>query len=323
MHMCFTHLSCLMTKPTKWHERPAKTQISLGIRPVWSESSLSAWRKLGSLAIYWMHSEDSDQTGRMPSLIWVFVWRTCHFIGFVMRRPVCLVQTHMIYSLFAELRTQPGINNMALMICLLIAQTLYQLGVNRASSVPAWGCQTLGVILHFSWLLVIFWIYVCSIPMFRVFGTTTVSIDSKSSTNQTVLYTAYTSITSALLVFINAIHVVALTRTNGIGYGGDICYISGFRMVGYMFALPVGCAVSFNLLMFLLIVIKIRRTPTVKGDSKALKESGCYFPEGGWGWLGMGNSLYIVWYRRAAEITPIFQVIYTSIGHDFISNIHL
>ena len=30
--------------------RPAKTQISLGIRPVWSESSLSAWRKLGSLA---------------------------------------------------------------------------------------------------------------------------------------------------------------------------------------------------------------------------------------------------------------------------------
>ena len=40
------HLSHLMTKPTKWHVPPAKTQISLGIRPVWSESSLSAWRKL-------------------------------------------------------------------------------------------------------------------------------------------------------------------------------------------------------------------------------------------------------------------------------------
>ena len=26
---------------------PAKSQISLGIRPVWSESSLSAWRNLG------------------------------------------------------------------------------------------------------------------------------------------------------------------------------------------------------------------------------------------------------------------------------------
>ena len=30
----------------------AKTQISLGICPVWSESSLSTWRKLGSLATH-------------------------------------------------------------------------------------------------------------------------------------------------------------------------------------------------------------------------------------------------------------------------------
>ena len=39
-------------KPNKMSVRPAKTQISLGIRPVWSESSLSAWRKLGSLAAH-------------------------------------------------------------------------------------------------------------------------------------------------------------------------------------------------------------------------------------------------------------------------------
>ena len=56
--------------------RPAKTQISLGIRPVWSESSLSAWRKLASLATHWAHSEDSDQTGRIPRLICVFAGRT-------------------------------------------------------------------------------------------------------------------------------------------------------------------------------------------------------------------------------------------------------
>ena len=45
----FPYLSRIMTKPTKWHGRPAKTLIILGIRPVCSESSLSAWRKLGSL----------------------------------------------------------------------------------------------------------------------------------------------------------------------------------------------------------------------------------------------------------------------------------
>ena len=65
-------MSHLMTKPIKWHVRPAKTQISLGIRRVWSESSLSAWRKIRSLDTYWAHSEDSDLTGRMPRLIWVF-----------------------------------------------------------------------------------------------------------------------------------------------------------------------------------------------------------------------------------------------------------
>ena len=42
----------LKTKPTKWHVCPAK-------------SSLSAWRKLGSLATHWAHSEHSDQIGQM------------------------------------------------------------------------------------------------------------------------------------------------------------------------------------------------------------------------------------------------------------------
>ena len=51
-------MSRLMTKPTNWPERPAKTQISLGSRPVWSESSLSAWRNIGFLAIQWAYSED-------------------------------------------------------------------------------------------------------------------------------------------------------------------------------------------------------------------------------------------------------------------------
>ena len=37
---------------------PAKTQISLGIRPAWSESLLSTWRKLGFLATHWAHSKD-------------------------------------------------------------------------------------------------------------------------------------------------------------------------------------------------------------------------------------------------------------------------
>ena len=89
-------LSRLVTKPTKWHVRPAKTQISLGIRPVWSESSLFAQWVAKDPSFLHADSEDSDQTGRMPRLIWVFAGRTCHFIGFVTRRLVYCFKNQLI-----------------------------------------------------------------------------------------------------------------------------------------------------------------------------------------------------------------------------------
>ena len=49
------------------------------------QSSLSACKTTGPLATYWAHSEISDQTGRVPRLIWVFAGRTCSFVGFVVR----------------------------------------------------------------------------------------------------------------------------------------------------------------------------------------------------------------------------------------------
>ena len=79
------HLSCLLTKPTKWHVRPAKTQISMGIRPVWSKSSLCAQWVGKDPSFLHADSEDSDQTGRLSRLIWVFAGPTCHFVCFVTR----------------------------------------------------------------------------------------------------------------------------------------------------------------------------------------------------------------------------------------------
>ena len=74
-------MSRLMTKPTKWHVRPAKTQISLGIRPVWSESSLCAEWVAKDPSFPHVDSEDAGQTGRMPRLIWVFAGRTVILLG--------------------------------------------------------------------------------------------------------------------------------------------------------------------------------------------------------------------------------------------------
>ena len=52
--------------------RPAKIQISLGILPVWSESLLCARWVAKDPRFLHADSEDSDQTGQMPRLIWVF-----------------------------------------------------------------------------------------------------------------------------------------------------------------------------------------------------------------------------------------------------------
>ena len=90
----------VMTKPTKWPVRPAKTQISLGIRPVWSEYSLCAQWVAKDLSFLHADSEHSDQTGRMPRLIWVFAGRICHFVGFVtMRLKLSIKQTMVISNL--------------------------------------------------------------------------------------------------------------------------------------------------------------------------------------------------------------------------------
>ena len=66
----YSHTHSLLEPPcdktNKMTVRPAKTQISLGIRPVWSESSLSAWRKLGFLATHWVHSKTLIRLGGGP-----------------------------------------------------------------------------------------------------------------------------------------------------------------------------------------------------------------------------------------------------------------
>ena len=71
-------------KTNKRPVHPAKTYISLGIHPVWSESSLcTLWATKDPIFLH-ADSEDSDQTGQMPRLIWVLTGRTGHFVGYFM-----------------------------------------------------------------------------------------------------------------------------------------------------------------------------------------------------------------------------------------------
>ena len=82
------HLICLMTKPTKWHVHPAKTQISLGICPVLSESSLSwrVWSVSMKKATHWATSKDwSDWVDAQADLSYRWV-QSFYFCFFFMRQ---------------------------------------------------------------------------------------------------------------------------------------------------------------------------------------------------------------------------------------------
>ena len=181
---------------------------------------------------------------------------------------LCLILTLATYSLCKELRTQPGINIMALVICLIIAQALYQFGGNQAASVSKRSCKTIGILIHFFWLMVMFWMNVCCFHMFRVFSSITVTSASTNCFKQTVIYTVYTFVASIIFVTINIIVSLSSPEFEGMGYGGTLCYITDHRMVGYVFALPVACVITLNLISFILVTIKILRMPTVNSDTK-------------------------------------------------------
>ena len=79
----FKQMSRLLTKPTQW---------LCAQRRLRSESSLCDQWVAKDQRFLQADSEDSDQTGRMPRLIWVLAGHTCHFVGFLMRRlKYCIV----------------------------------------------------------------------------------------------------------------------------------------------------------------------------------------------------------------------------------------
>ena len=80
-----SYLSRLMTKQTKWHVRPAKTQISLGIRPVWSEYSLSARRKLDLISYALSAKRRLWSNWAVAQADLSLRWAHSHFVGFVVR----------------------------------------------------------------------------------------------------------------------------------------------------------------------------------------------------------------------------------------------
>lgn len=171
-----------------------------------------------------------------------------------------LLLTILTYSLFKSLRTTPGKNNMFLSINLLIAQGLFQFGIGQTSL--GYICTVLGVLIHYFWLSSIVWMNVCSIHMFRVFSSLKARTiaTQRDERNVVIKYIVYSIMAPLFPISVNILVSLVTSDWTDIGYGGCMCYISSANMILYTFAIPVGVLILFNIVLFILVVMVIRRS---------------------------------------------------------------
>ena len=173
---------------------------------------------------------------------------------------LCLLLSFVTFCLFPRLRTVPGRNNMAFILSLIIAQTLFLISSFGHLKGGSNACKLVGLLTHFSWLVTVFWMNVCTFHVFMVFTGMNRPVGSGRKTFLT--YSSYTVVLSALPVLTNIL--VSTLAMGDFGYGNPSCYISSEEMVGFTFGIPVGFVIITNLIMFLIFIVIVKRAPTVK-----------------------------------------------------------
>ncbi|KAK3608627.1 hypothetical protein CHS0354_042624 [Potamilus streckersoni] len=175
----------------------------------------------------------------------------------------CLLCTVVTYCLFRSLRTQPGINNLILSVLLIFAQVLTQFGLGAYG--VTWGCKLIGILIHFAWLMVLFWMNICCIHMHKSFTNIMHMNSAVGGKGTTLKYILYTCICSCVVMAINVISSLAQTNGTDMGYGSKwLCFISTELMLGVTFVLPISVLIFINLFLFLIVIMKINKIPKVE-----------------------------------------------------------
>ena len=178
----------------------------------------------------------------------------------------CLLVVFATYCSFKSLRTLPGMNNMALVISLFLAQLFYLMG--GVIEIPfQWLCETIGVLLHYTLACSFLWMGVCTFHMMKVFAFITKRSIAENIRSTFIRYALFVAISSAVLVSINVI-VSMMSKEPSSGYGGQPCYITSRYMILYTVAIPLGIVILCNLVMFVYVIIKVSTLPDVKKNTK-------------------------------------------------------
>ena len=178
---------------------------------------------------------------------------------------MALLVSFVTFCTNSSLRTLPGKNNMALIMCLFCAQTLFLVGSFSRFEQESTVCITIGLLTHFFWLMSVFWMNVCTVHVFRVFiGTEGLATGRGLKTFLT--YWSYTVISSATFVLVNIFISLSNSGYTELGYGKISCYINSEKMVAFTFGVPVGFVIITNMVLFCSVVRKIIKMPKIQND---------------------------------------------------------
>lgn len=168
--------------------------------------------------------------------------------------------------------TSSGTKIVILSVLMILANTVYTF-----SKYFLWSkelCVTVGMLVHFLWLSVLFWM---SLSTFQIFQTFTTLRVARFGKNARVLFLLLpNTFLSILPVGINVILSYSSSQGENLGYSLSTCYIAESSMVLYTFALPVGIAVCLNMFMFLVTVSRIQEKDEVR-KSTDRKNIGAFF----------------------------------------------
>ncbi|XP_050409699.1 uncharacterized protein LOC126824508 [Patella vulgata] len=176
-------------------------------------------------------------------------------ISFLVLSLLSLFLTFLTYCTFSILRTSATKNNMALVVCLFLAQLILLIGSFQSTNDII--CKIFGILIHYSWLCVVFWMNVCSFHMFSVFRLASVS-RIPSSAKRFIKYTLYAN---GLPLIIVAMVISSSSMIYGTpGYGRRKCYLDTPLLVGVTFILPLALVIICNFIFLSLTIISINKT---------------------------------------------------------------
>ena len=210
----------------------------------------------------------TEQTDNQPIYAITVLSVTCLIISILFGLIACTT-----IAMFKPLRTQPGVNNMLLAAYLVVSQVLFLFGFNQSSSTSASVCTVLGVLIHYTWLLLLVWMNTCTLHMVRVFLYHNTTVAKFNVLKTTAIYTLYCALVALVPVLINIIISTVNSSDNNIGYGGSFCYITGSDFHIYILSIPLAILILANIVLYVVVIVHIERTRLKRQPSTSTSDN--------------------------------------------------